>query len=64
LRSPAQVITVQPDWAALETEDVLERLAALEQEYDDVETRLSAPDIHTDQKLVRDLSRRHKELKR
>ena len=41
---------------------MLDRLAALEQEFNDVETRLSAPDIHTDQKLVRDLSRRHKEL--
>jgi peptide chain release factor 1 len=41
---------------------VRERLAALEKEYEDVEERLAAPDIHTDQKLVRDLSRRHKEL--
>ena len=39
-----------------------DRLESLEREFSDVEARLSAPDIHTDQKLVRDLSRRHKEL--
>jgi peptide chain release factor 1 len=34
----------------------------LEEEYQDVETRLSAPDVASDPKVLRDLSRRHKEL--
>ena len=41
---------------------MLERLAALELEFNDVEARLSAPDVASDPTALRDLSRRHKEL--
>jgi len=41
---------------------VHERLAGLEKELEDVEARLGDPDVHADHRLVRDLSRRHKEL--
>jgi peptide chain release factor 1 len=41
---------------------VRDRLRMLEEEYNDVETRLSAPDVASDPKVLRDLSRRHKEL--
>jgi peptide chain release factor 1 len=41
---------------------VLDRLAALEQEYDDVLTRLADPEVIGDQKALLDASRRHKEL--
>src|SRR2546423_3718229 len=41
---------------------MLERLAGLEQEYEDVLRRLSEPTVFNDQHAFRDLSRRHKEL--
>jgi peptide chain release factor 1 len=41
---------------------VFERLALLEQEYEDVLQRLSDPDVASDQRAFRDLSRRHKRL--
>lgn len=39
-----------------------DRLKMLEEEFLDVEARLSAPDVASDPKVLRDLSRRHKEL--
>ena len=39
-----------------------DRLRLLEDEFLDVESRLSAPDVASDPTLLRDLSRRHKEL--
>lgn len=39
-----------------------DRLKMLEEEFLDVEKRLSAPDVASDPKVLRDLSRRHKEL--
>jgi peptide chain release factor 1 len=39
-----------------------DRLRSLEEEFTDVESRLSAPDVASDPKQLRDLSRRHKEL--
>jgi peptide chain release factor 1 len=41
---------------------VLERLAGLEKEYDDVQARLSDPAIYSDQAAYRDLARRNKQL--
>ena len=41
---------------------MLERLAEFEREYDELAARLSEPDVHSDPNLVRDLSRRYKEL--
>jgi peptide chain release factor 1 len=41
---------------------VLERLAGLEQEYEEVIELLGAPEVLTDQRRLRDTSRRHKEL--
>ncbi len=41
---------------------MLERLAGLEREYEDVLTNLSDPVVLGDQKKLRDVSRRHKEL--
>jgi peptide chain release factor 1 len=41
---------------------VFERLATLEQEYAEVVERLSDPDVASDQRAFRDLSRRHKQL--
>src|SRR3954471_11001739 len=41
---------------------MLERLAELEQEYEDVLRKLSAPAVIGDQRALRDVSRRHKEL--
>jgi peptide chain release factor 1 len=41
---------------------VFERLADLEQEYEDVVRRLSDPQVAADQRAFRDLSRRHKQL--
>jgi peptide chain release factor 1 len=41
---------------------VFERLALLEQEYQDVLARLADPDVASDQRAFRDLSRRHKQL--
>jgi peptide chain release factor 1 len=41
---------------------VLERLSEFEAEYEEVLARLSRPDIGSDPHLLRDLSRRHKEL--
>jgi peptide chain release factor 1 len=41
---------------------VFERLALLEQEYNEVLERLSDPAVAADQKAFRDLSRRHKQL--
>jgi peptide chain release factor 1 len=41
---------------------VLERLPEFEAEYEDLLTRLSAPDIGNDPRSLRDLSRRHKDL--
>jgi peptide chain release factor 1 len=41
---------------------MLERLADLEKEYDDVLRRLSDPDVIADQRALRDESRRHKQL--
>ncbi len=41
---------------------MLERLPDIEAEYDDVVARLSDPMVLADQRLLRDLSRRHKEL--
>jgi peptide chain release factor 1 len=41
---------------------VRDRLRSLEEEFLDVESRLSAPDIASDGTQLRDLSRRHKEL--
>ncbi len=39
-----------------------DRLKMLEAEFEDVEAKLGAPDVASDQKALRDLSRRHKEL--
>jgi peptide chain release factor 1 len=39
-----------------------DRLRLLEEEFTDVESRLAAPDVASDPKQLRDLSRRHKEL--
>ena len=39
-----------------------ERLEGLEKELEEVEVRLADPDLHSDPRLLRDLSRRHKEL--
>ena len=41
---------------------MLERLADLEKELEAVEARLSDPDVLSDQKALRDVSRRHKQL--
>jgi peptide chain release factor 1 len=41
---------------------VLDRLAALEQEYDEVLARLADPEVIADQRSLLDASRRHKEL--
>ena len=41
---------------------MLERLPQFEAEYDDVLRRLSDPDLGRDQRALRDLSRRRKEL--
>src|SRR3954471_3974491 len=41
---------------------MLERLADLEREYEDVLRRLADPDVIGDQNALRDVSRRHKEL--
>jgi peptide chain release factor 1 len=41
---------------------VRDRLRSLEEEFTEVESRLSAPDVASDPKQLRDLSRRHKEL--
>src|SRR5438309_7904774 len=41
---------------------MLERLAVLEKEYDDVLRRLSDPDVIADQRALRDESKRHKQL--
>ncbi|MBV8160195.1 MAG: peptide chain release factor 1 [Acidimicrobiia bacterium] len=41
---------------------MLERLADLEQEYEDVLRKLADPDVIRDQRALRDVSRRHKEL--
>src|SRR3954447_15755081 len=41
---------------------MLERLADLEQEYEDVLRKLSDPKVIGDQRALRDVSRRHKEL--
>ncbi|HVM63473.1 MAG TPA: peptide chain release factor 1 [Acidimicrobiales bacterium] len=41
---------------------MFERLALLEQEYEDVLRRLSDPAVASDQRAFRDLSRRHKQL--
>jgi peptide chain release factor 1 len=41
---------------------VFERLAALESEYEHVLQRLSDPDVASDQRAFRELSRRHKQL--
>ena len=41
---------------------MLDKLAALEDEFTDVEARLADPDVFTDQARYRDLARRHKEL--
>jgi peptide chain release factor 1 len=41
---------------------VFERLALLEQEYNEVLERLSDPEVAADQRAFRDLSRRHKQL--
>ena len=41
---------------------MFERLAALEEEYEDVLARLSEPGAASDQRVFRDLSRRHKQL--
>jgi peptide chain release factor 1 len=41
---------------------MFERLATLEQEYDDLLARLSAPGVAADQRSFRDLSRRRKQL--
>ncbi|HUQ38941.1 MAG TPA: peptide chain release factor 1 [Acidimicrobiales bacterium] len=42
--------------------DVLDRLAALEKEYEELTTRLSDPELLADHRALRDVSRRHKEL--
>ena len=39
-----------------------DRLRMLEEEFNDVESRLAAPDVASEPKRLRDLSRRHKEL--
>ena len=41
---------------------MLERLAELEREFDEVNARLADPDVFGDQAAYRDLTRRHKEL--
>src|SRR2546423_15506258 len=41
---------------------MLERLAGVEQEYEDVLRQLAAPAVMGDQHSLRDVSRRHKEL--
>ena len=41
---------------------MLERLAELEREFDDVEARLADPDVFADQAKYRELAKRHKEL--
>ena len=41
---------------------MLERLADLEQEYEDVLRKLADPEVIRDQRALRDVSRRHKEL--
>jgi peptide chain release factor 1 len=41
---------------------VLERLAGLEEEYETVLTKLADPSVVSDQRALRDVSRRHKEL--
>jgi peptide chain release factor 1 len=41
---------------------VFERLAELEKEYEEVVLQLSDPDVLSDQRRLRDVSRRHKEL--
>jgi peptide chain release factor 1 len=41
---------------------VRDRLKMFEEEFDDVESRLAAPDVASDPTVLRDLSRRHKEL--
>ncbi|MDQ6837128.1 MAG: PCRF domain-containing protein, partial [Actinomycetota bacterium] len=41
---------------------MLERLAKLDDEYEHVLTELSDPDVVTDQRRLRDMSRRHKQL--
>src|SRR5207302_9146 len=41
---------------------MLERLADLEREYDDVLARLADPEVIGDQRALRDESRRHKQL--
>ena len=41
---------------------MLDRLEALEDEFDEVERRLSDPEVFADQTKYRDLARRHKEL--
>lgn len=47
---------------ALASEDVIERLAGLEEEYQTVETRLTDPEVLADPVRLRDASRRYKEL--
>src|SRR5687768_6000809 len=46
----------------LRSPTVLERLATLEAEYEDVLAQLRDPDVYSDQHRFRDLSRRHKQL--
>ena len=43
---------------------MLERLAGLEEEYEDVLRQLEDPDVHADQRRLRELSQKHKHLER
>jgi peptide chain release factor 1 len=43
---------------------VLERLEGLEEEYEDVLRQLEDPDVHADQRRLRELSQKHKHLER
>ena len=48
----------------LASNDVLTRLAGLDEEYDAIEARLADPEVIADQHRLRDASRRYKELRR
>src|SRR5439155_26598200 len=55
-------VRVSTERPPVPSNQMLERLADLEKEYDDVLRRLSDPDVIADQRALRDESRRHKQL--